>query len=140
MSARGWRSVVLLTVLATAAVGIAGGLDFITRVIRPEQHTERVIQCQDSPACRGFIRKQLADALRALERVRGGVVGGRGKNPSGQPGPPEGGPATDGGKDGGSGPQGTTGAACDAFGQVGGLLGQPNPAGPEGPLAPVGLC
>lgn len=71
MTARGWRWVVIVSVLATAAVGIAGGLDFVSRVVYP-RHTETV-ECQNSATCRAFIQKAIRDALAQLTKGGGSI-------------------------------------------------------------------
>lgn len=102
MSERAWLWVVAVSVVATALIGIAGGLDFVRQVVNPERRVERTIECQDSPDCRAFIANQIDEAVVKLQRE--GVVPGGGRDPSGLGGG-EGAP----GQDGEQGPPGSQG-------------------------------
>lgn len=100
MSARAWRWVVVVTVIATAAVAAVPDFrHFVYQTVRPQER--KVVECQDSPACRAFIKRQIEDALNAQKK---GVDASNGnKSPSGPPGPaPPGGGAPGNSPSGGS--------------------------------------
>lgn len=77
MTGRAWAWLVALSIIATALIGIAGGLDFVSRTyhrVFPSHQT--IVLCQTDPRCRAFIKQLIADALR---NTKGG---GASQNPS----------------------------------------------------------
>lgn len=110
MTARTWRWIVVLALVATALIGIASALniDFVNRIIRPHQAP---VQCQESPECRRYIDKQIDAVIRSLiDGGKGVVAGGGNGTPHGQAPPGGGQPGGHpGGQNGGSNPgSGTT--------------------------------